>query len=220
MPFRPSVPSFRVLFSDLSTRRIATIGGRESCDPATGAPLPPTYGTLVGAGGDYSDFQSIVDMLTADALQEQCEGDGDVQTAAETWSYLRAVLYARRNKMDPLWNDLIVAGIDPESRAPFLGVVDKIGTAYEEDMVATGFGSYIAIPIMRDRYRPDLEEGEARALLEDCMRVLFYRDCRALNRMQIAKAEVDGTCLISEPYEIETSWDAPAFRSANKDGGW
>lgn len=32
-----------------------------------------------------------------------------------------------------------------------------------------------------------MTEGEARALLEDCLRVLFYRDCRALNRIQIAK---------------------------------
>lgn len=32
-----------------------------------------------------------------------------------------------------------------------------------------------------------MTEGEARALLEDCLRVLFYRDCRALNRIQIGK---------------------------------
>jgi 20S proteasome subunit beta 7 len=54
-------------------------------------------------------------------------------------------------------------------------------------MIATGFGSHLALPILRSRWRADLDEGEARALLEDCLRVLFYRDCRALDRVQIAK---------------------------------
>lgn len=45
----------------------------------------------------------------------------------------------------------------------------------------------MALPIMRSRWHEDLTEGEARALLEDALRVLFYRDCRALNRIQIAK---------------------------------
>ena len=36
-------------------------------------------------------------------------------------------------------------------------------------------------------WRADLSEGEARAILEDCMRVLWYRDTRALNRITLAK---------------------------------
>lgn len=33
------------------------------------------------------------------------------------------------------------------------------------------------------------------------MRVLFYRDCRSLNRIQIAKATAEGT-IISDPYTV------------------
>lgn len=47
--------------------------------------------------------------------------------------------------------------------------------------------------------------GSPRALLEDCMRVLFYRDCRALNRIQIAKATVEGT-VVSDPYTVRTMY--------------
>lgn len=54
-------------------------------------------------------------------------------------------------------------------------------------------GSYLALPIMRSRWHEDLTEGEARALLEDSLRVLFYRDCRALNRIQIAKVRAGGS---------------------------
>ena len=148
-----------------------------------------------------------------------------MNSAGEVWSYLRAVMYQRRNKMDPLWNDVLVAGMGGEDGTePFLGSVDKIGTAYTDDTLATGFGSYLALPIMRERWRPDLEEGEARALLEDCLRVLFYRDCRAYNRVQIAKVTRDGGVLVSDPYEIDTKWDSASFvepkGQLDGDGGW
>lgn len=74
---------------------------------------------------------------------------------------------------------------------PFLGYVDLIGTAYEEDFIATGFGAYLAIPLIRERWRADMDEGEARTLMEDCLRVLFYRDCRASSRIIIAKATAE-----------------------------
>ena len=44
------------------------------------------------------------------------------------------------------------------------------------------------------RWRADLSEGEARAILEDCMRVLWYRDTRALNRVTIAKVRCCCCC--------------------------
>ena len=193
--------------------------------------------TLIGAGGEFSDFQALSDLLRRNALEEKCTadslypeegaggGEGAMNSAGEVWSYLRAVMYQRRNKMNPLWNDVLVAGMGGEDGSePFLGSVDKIGTAYTDDTLATGFGSYLALPIMRERWRPDLEEGEARALLEDCLRVLFYRDCRAYNRVQIAKVTRDGGVLVSDPYEIDTKWDSASFvepkGQLDGDGGW
>lgn len=56
-----------------------------------------------------------------------------------------------------------------------------------------------------------MEEGEARGLLEDCLRVMYYRDCRASSRIQIAKATRDGTTLISEPYQLTTDWETANY---------
>mmetsp|Transcript_8490 Transcript_8490/g.18105 ORF Transcript_8490/g.18105 Transcript_8490/m.18105 type:complete len:268 (-) Transcript_8490:185-988(-) len=198
--------------------------------------LPVNSRTLIGGSGEYSDLQAIDDMLRRNALEDRCTADSlyeeenDAEDCAkEVWSYLRAVMYNRRSKMNPLWNDIVVAGFRQNddgstSEEPFLGIVDKIGTAYEDDILATGFGGYIALPLMREKYRPDMEEGEARALLEDSLRILFYRDCRALNRVQIAKVTRDRGVLVSDPYELDTYWDFKGFVT-NKgemgtDGGW
>jgi len=194
--------------------------------------------TLIGGGGEYSDFQSITQLLKRNALEDLCtadslyedemDGNGE-EDARQIWNYLRAVMYNRRNKMNPLWNDLVIAGFgsggDGEAGGEcFLGLVDKIGTTYEDDYIATGFGSYLALPILREKWSVDLSEGEARALLEDCMRVLFYRDCRALNRIQIAKVTKEDGVLISDPYELETEWKSASFvepkGELEGDGGW
>ena len=183
---------------------------------------------LLGASGEYSDFQEIVTRVEALALEETTKSMQSLYepqglSAQALWNYLRAVMYQKRSKFNPFWNDLVVAGY--EKQAPFLGVVDKLGTTLQENMVATGFGAYLAMPLLREKWRPDLSEGEARALLEDCMKVLFYRDCRASARIQLAKVTAQG-CVISEPYELDHSngWNAPSMIRAvgdlDGDGGW
>lgn len=183
---------------------------------------------LLGASGEYSDFQEIVTKVEALALEETTQSmeslyEQNALSAKSLWNYLRAVMYQKRSKFNPFWNDLVVAGF--EDNKPFLGVVDKLGTTLQENLVATGFGAYLAMPLLREKWRADLSEGEARALLEDCMKVLFYRDCRASARIQLAKVTSEG-CIISDPYELDHSngWNAPSMIRAvgdlGQDGGW
>jgi len=186
---------------------------------------------LIGASGEYSDLQEIVAQVKALALEasttssmESIYVDRKI-SAKSLWNYLRAVMYQKRSKMDPFWNDVVVAGWDEQTSKPFLGTIDRLGTTLQENLVATGFGAYLAMPLLREKYRPDLSEGEARALLEDCMKVLFYRDCRASARIQLAKCTSEG-CIVSEPYELDHSngWNAPSMVRASGDldgdGGW
>ena len=177
--------------------------------------------TLVGASGELSDYHALLDKLKGLAQANANCDDGFEHGPAEIYSYLRAVLYQRRNKFDPLWNSLVVGGF--KDGAPFLGSVDLRGTAYEDDVIATGYGSHLALPIMRAKWTPDLDEGEARALLEDCLRVLFYRDCRALDTVVLSKATASGT-LVSDPYKLETDWTSASFvapkAGGDGDGGW
>merc|ERR1712037_784988 len=82
-------------------------------------------GILVGASGEYSDFQSLQETLKAKCLEFKTgllhqEDDDHTMTARSMWNYLRVVMYNRRNKMNPLWNDVVVAGKDGKGKY-FLG---------------------------------------------------------------------------------------------------
>lgn len=46
------------------------------------------------------------------SAEDYCLDDGRTHTAKEIHSYLGRVLYGRRNKMDPLWNTLVIAGVE------------------------------------------------------------------------------------------------------------
>lgn len=65
--------------------------------------------------------------------------------------------------------------------------------------------------------------AEARKLLEECMKILSYRDCRALNKIQIGTITADGA-KISDPYVLSTKWDYKSFvqpkAGADTGGSW
>jgi len=67
----------------------------------------------------------------------------------------------------------------------FLAYVDLLGTTYSASTLATGYGAHIALPLLRTAVegREDiLTEAQAQAIIENSMRVLFYRDARSLNK--------------------------------------
>jgi len=158
-----------------------------------------------------------MEMLKGMHQNDVNQDDGYTRTPTEFFNYLRAVTYQRRNKGNPLWNQVLIAGWQKLEKRSFLGYVDLIGTSYEENFIATGFGAYLAIPLIREKWHAEMSEGEARALLEDCLKVLYYRDCRASNRIQIAKATEQGT-FVSEPYELVTEWETATYDARHNRG--
>lgn len=68
----------------------------------------------------------------------------------------------------------------------FLAYVDLLGTTYSASTLATGYGAYIAQPLLRkavEGRENELTEQEALEIMEQCLRVLFYRDARSLNKV-------------------------------------
>jgi 20S proteasome subunit beta 7 len=108
--------------------------------------------------------------------------------------------------MNPLWNAILVGGLKDGKK--FLAFVDLLGTTYSASTIATGYGAHIALPLLRSAVegREDtLTEEEALAIIENSMKVLFYRDARSLNKYQVATVTEKGVS-ISESKHIATSW--------------
>ncbi|KAI1078305.1 20S proteasome subunit [Whalleya microplaca] len=167
--------------------------------------------SLIGFGGDVSDMQYLDRHLTELAIDEAYVSEaGHTLGARNLHKYLSKLLYHRRSKFDPLWNHLLVAGLD-EAGAPFLAATDLLGTTFSSPSLATGFGSMLAQPIMR-RHVPDekavagVTREQAVEVIKECMKVLFYRDARSLDAYSIAVVTKDGIEL-SENEKLENqSW--------------
>jgi len=171
--------------------------------------------TLLGASGDISDFQAVQEMIERMRVRDFCIDDGAQVDSKEIFSYLSRVTYNRRNKFDLLWNSFVVAGFTKGKI--LLGVVDKLGNAYEEKYIATGYGAHLALPLMREKHVDNMSEADARKLMEMCMKVLYYRDCRTINKIQRATVTKAGI-QVSEPYVLDTEWEFKTFVNAKAGG--
>ncbi|XP_064471992.1 proteasome subunit beta type-4-like [Ornithodoros turicata] len=166
---------------------------------------------IVGSSGDYADFQFLKGVIEQKIIGDECLNDGFKMKPRSLYSWLTRVMYNRRSKFDPLWNTFVVAGL--EDGVPFLGHVDLRGTAYEAYSIATGYGGYIAQPLMAEAYESKgghLTKEEAREVLVKCLRILFYRDSRAFNKYQIGTVTSEGVS-IEGPFELDTNWESATF---------
>lgn len=168
--------------------------------------FPVGDNTLIGASGDMSDFQELQHILDTLLIEQFVQDDGHKLGPNEIYEYLSRLMYGRRSKMNPLWNALLVGGFkDGQS---FLGYVDLLGTTYSASTIATGYGAYIALPLLRkavEGRETTLTEEEATEIMETCLKVLFYRDARSLNKFQIGTVTAKGVN-VSESRSVKTEW--------------
>ncbi|NXN73734.1 PSB4 protein, partial [Himantopus himantopus] len=162
--------------------------------------------TMLGASGDYADFQYLKQIIDQMVIDEELLGDGHSYSPKAIHSWLTRVMYNRRSKINPLWNTVVIGGYyNGES---FLGYVDMLGVAYEAPTLATGYGAYLAQPLMREvlEKKPSLTKEEARDLIDRCMKILYYRDARSFNRYEVAIATEKGV-EVEGPLTLEANWD-------------
>ncbi|XP_033927184.1 proteasome subunit beta type-4 [Melopsittacus undulatus] len=162
--------------------------------------------TMLGASGDYADFQYLAQVIDQMVIDEELLGDGHSYSPKAIHSWLTRVMYNRRSKINPLWNTVVIGGFyNGES---FLGYVDMLGVAYEAPTLATGYGAYLAQPLMREvlEKKSSLTQEEARDLIERCMKILYYRDARSFNRYEVAIATEKGV-EVEGPLTLEANWD-------------
>ena len=156
-------------------------------------------------------MQYLTRHLTDLAIDESYSSPSASRLSAQNLHrYLSKLLYARRNKFNPLWNQLLIAGLDDDG-APFLASADLRGTTYAAPSLSTGFGSMLAQPILR-RLVPDeeaartLSRERAVEAVKECLKVLFYRDARSMDSYSIAVVTKDGVDLKEDEKLEQQSW--------------
>ena len=118
-----------------------------------------------------------------------------------TWHHLVFIFYLKF----PL---LRISAVDSLLIFLVTGYVDKLGVAFEDNTVATGYGAHLAMPLMRAAFEasPGLSEAAAVALLHRCMQVLYYRDARSINKYEIALISGEGVRILPA-LEAPTTWE-------------
>lgn len=172
--------------------------------------FPPN--TVIGFGGDVSDMQYLDRLLQSlDITENYLSSAEHVLNAKNLHTYLSKVMYKRRSDFNPLWNMMLVAGFD-EDKKPFLASADLLGTTFSSPTLATGFGAHLAQPLLR-RLMPDDEESvqnvtqeQAVEAIKACMKVLFYRDARSMDKYSIAVVSKDGVDLTEDVKLENQSW--------------
>lgn len=167
--------------------------------------------TIIGVGGDVSDMQYLDRMLNSLDVTENYGSPGHALNAKNLHTYLAKVMYKRRSDVNPLWNAILVAGLDGEDK-PFLSSVDLLGTTFSSPTLATGYGAHLAQPLLRklvddESQVPHVTKEAAVDAIKECMKVLFYRDARSLDKYSIAVVTKEGGVELKENEQLEgQSW--------------
>jgi len=89
--------------------------------------------------------------------------------------------------------------------------VDLLGTTFSAPTLATGYGAHLAQPLLRklcedEAKVKDVSEEAAVKAIQECMKVLFYRDARSMDEYSIAVVTKEGVQL-QEKVKLENqSW--------------
>jgi 20S proteasome subunit beta 7 len=173
--------------------------------------------TLLGASGEMSDFQYMGKMIDELDMEDWLSQDGCMMGPKEYSSYIGRVMYNRRSKMNPLYNQFVIAG-KKGSGESLLAFCDHQGTYFEENYVATGFGAYLAMPLLRNNWSPNTTKAQAQELITQCLKLCFYRDCRAYCKYTIGVSDGQ-TVEISDPIELDHFWEHEAWMEKSLVGG-
>lgn len=159
---------------------------------------------ILGICGDYADFQMLKQLIDETILADFSTDDKIALKPKDLYTWLSRVLYNRRSRMNPLWVDMVVGGMQYDE--PFLGHINFRGRAYTSNIIATGFGTHLALPIFREQSENGpIDEAKAQELIKKSMEVLFYRDCRGYPRY--SQANINGQGCDVTKHEVDQNWE-------------
>lgn len=169
-----------------------------------------TENCVVAFSGQYSDIQFL-----HKAVANEIEDDPRPINPQGIHKLIQRILYRKRSELKFLNVSVVVCGMNKKEESMFkntdetgrmVGVVNSKGNFWFEESVATGIASHLILPVLREHGTENLSKEEAIELMEKCLRILCYKDCRASNIVQLAFCESNGI-VIGDPYPLSTNWE-------------
>ena len=168
---------------------------------------------VFASSGEMADFQELAKQMRMQQEFDEISNDGATFMAPrDYYNFIANLNYRRRLKMDPLWCTTIIAGVSASSGESFLGQCDMYGTKVEANYLLTGLSAHYCQVLMENAWREDLSEADARGIIEQCMRVMFYRDKKALDNIQISTVTAAGVTM-HEPFRIDSEWSLNWYKT-------
>jgi proteasome beta subunit len=122
--------------------------------------------------GLFADMQAIVKILAAELSYHELTIGRRMSVRAAA-KLLASILYS--NKYFPFLSEILVGGIEPDG-TPRLYVMDPVGSVIEDDFAAIGSGAPIAIGVLENGYKPDMNVEEAKKLAAAAIKAAIERD--------------------------------------------
>uniref|UniRef100_A0AC35TSN3 Proteasome subunit beta n=1 Tax=Rhabditophanes sp. KR3021 TaxID=114890 RepID=A0AC35TSN3_9BILA len=175
---------------------------------------------VVAFSGDFADFQWLQNELTREELSLRLTNPSFYMTPKAVHAFLTSLLYYRRCKMDPVWTNLIVGGMQPDendyaTKVPFIGVITPKGVSYTVKSVATGMGAMLLNQVLETDVRAKdhkLSKDEAKKLLTKLIELSIYHDCEADNCFDITAIDSTGVQK-DNPKKILGNWDLATYNN-------
>ncbi|CAL5998573.1 Proteasome_subunit beta type [Hexamita inflata] len=158
--------------------------------------------------GDEADMKDALNIIKNQVQEQRCN-DLPPPSAKAIHGQLSLQNYEKRNDSDPYMNNFLIAGPN------FLGIVDLFGTNFETNFYATSLGKYYCLPLIRDRYRPDMTKEQAHEVVKDCIKVMWNNDCLAEKKYDVWFVTKEGiekvSSVIQDDFSIAAHKDLAAF---------
>ena len=172
---------------------------------------------LISATGEYADFQEVTRKLRNMSKEGDIFDDRVKFGVKDYANYLAKLCYAKRNKMNPYFNNVVVAGYDNDQS--FLGSVDLYGNFIVKDYVVAGFAKHFGLALIANNWDPTKTFEECQNILRGCFQVIYQRDCHSVDQIQFAHIGPDGV-KIHAPEKIESTWAFKEFRERANEKLW
>jgi proteasome beta subunit len=156
--------------------------------------------TGIGIAGLVSDAQSLVDLLRSELRLYQLENNfqPSIKVAG---SLLATIMHGGYRRFQPYWVQLLVAGID--RRGAHVYILGPDGSISDEEFMAIGSGTLLAIGALENGWNPDMEKEKAKELAISALKTAISRDSATGNGIDGLIFTKDGDDFITEEIHID-----------------